>query len=88
MKVANLYRSELNKIAEVNLYGPEDEKFRISIVSFTTNKASKTILDKFEDIEIIIAERDIAGGKKSSQRFISFFNNEEEALLVIEQILI
>ena len=64
MKVANLLRSELEKIADVKLYGPEDEKLRTSIVSFTSNKVSKTVVDKLEENEIIFAERDVAAEQK------------------------
>ena len=87
MKVANLLRSELDKIAGVKLYGPEDDKLRTSIVSFTaTNKVSKTIVDKLEDTEIILAERDVGGGTKAVRASPHFFNSEEEAMRVIYQI--
>ena len=87
MKVANLLRSELDKIPDVKIYGPEDEKLRTSIVSFTTtNKVSKTIVDKLEDNEIILAERDVGGGTKAVRASPHFFNSEEEAMRVIDQI--
>ena len=87
MKVANLLRSELDKIAGVKIYGPEDDKLRTSIVSFTaTNKVSKTIVDKLEDTEIILAERDVGGGTKAVRASPHFFNSEEEAMRVIDQI--
>jgi cysteine desulfurase / selenocysteine lyase len=87
MKVANLLRSELGKMADVKLYGPEDDKLRTSIVSFTaTNKISKTIVDKLEDNEIILAERDVGGGIKAVRASPHFFNSEEEAMRVIDQI--
>ena len=86
MKVANLLRNELDKIPDVKIYGPEDDKLRTSIVSFTTTKVSKTIVDKLEDNEIIFAERDVGGGTKAVRASPHFFNSEEEALRVIEQI--
>ena len=87
MKVANLLRSELDKMAGVKIYGPEDDKLRTSIVSFTaTNKVSKTIVDKLEDTEIILAERDVGGGIKAVRASPHFFNSEEEAMRVIDQI--
>ena len=84
MKVANLLRSELEKIADVKLYGPEDEKLRTSIVSFTSNKVSKTVVDKLEENEIIFAERDVGGGTKAVRASPHFFNNEDEAMRAIE----
>ena len=86
MKVANLLRSELDKISDVKLYGPEDEKLRTSIISFTSTKVSKTIVDKLEDIEIIFAERDVGGGTKAVRASPHFFNNEEEALRATDEI--
>ena len=88
MKVANLLRSELEKIADVKLYGPEDEKLRTSIVSFTSNKVSKTIVDKLEENEIIFAERDVGGGTKAVRASPHFFNNEEEAIRAIMKLRI
>ena len=86
MKVANLLRSELEKISDVKLYGPEDEKLRTSIVSFTSNKVSKTIVDKLEENEIIFAERDVGGGTKAVRASPHFFNTEDEAMRAIEEI--
>lgn len=87
MKVANLFRSELEKIEEVKLYGPDDESLRTSIVSFTSNKVSKTMVDKLEDNEIIFAERDVGGGTKAVRASPHFFNDEEEAMRAIEEII-
>jgi cysteine desulfurase / selenocysteine lyase len=86
MKVANLLRSELERIAGVKLYGPEDENLRTSIVSFTSNKVSKTIVDKLEENEIIFAERDVGGGTKAVRASPHFFNNEEETMRAIATI--
>lgn len=86
MKVANLLRSELEKIADVKLYGPEDEKLRTSIVSFTSNKVPKTIVDKLEENEIIFAERDVGSGTKAVRASPHFFNTEDEAMRAIEEI--
>lgn len=87
MKVANALRSELAKIKEVKLYGPEDEYLRTSIVSFSSdNKEAKTIVDKLGENEIIFAERDVGGGKKAVRASPHFFNTEEESLRSIEQI--
>jgi cysteine desulfurase / selenocysteine lyase len=86
MKVANLLRTELEKIADIKLYGPEDESLRTSIVSFTSNKVSKTIVDKLEDNEIIFAERDVGSGTKAVRASPHFFNTEDEAMRAIEEI--
>ena len=86
MKVANLLRSELEKIPDVKLYGPEDENLRTSIVSFTSNKPSKNIVDKLEENEIIFAERDVGSGTKAVRASPHFFNSEDEAMRAIEVI--
>jgi cysteine desulfurase / selenocysteine lyase len=87
MKVANALRSELSKMKDVKLYGPEDENLRTSIVSFSSaNKVAKTIVDKLGENEIIFAERDVGGGKKAVRASPHFFNTEEESARSIEQI--
>src|ERR671910_811775 len=87
MKVANALRSELVKMKDVMLYGPEDENLRTSIVSFSSaNKEAKTIVDKLAENEIIFAERDVGGGKKAVRASPHFFNTEEESARSIEQI--
>ena len=90
MKVANSLRSELENIADVKVYGPEDENLRTSIISFTSNKVSKTIVDKLEENEIIFAERDVGAGTKAVRASPHFFNSEEEvtrAVAYIKKIL-
>jgi cysteine desulfurase / selenocysteine lyase len=86
IKVANTLRAELEKIADVKLYGPEDEGLRTSIVSFTSNKVSKTIVHKLEENEIIFAERDVGSGTKAVRASPHFFNTEDEAMRAIEVI--
>jgi cysteine desulfurase/selenocysteine lyase len=87
MKVANALRSELVKVNDVKLYGPEDENQRTSIVSFSSaNKEAKKIVDKLGQNEIIFAERDVGGGKKAVRASPHFFNTEEESVRSIEQI--
>jgi cysteine desulfurase/selenocysteine lyase len=87
MKVANALRSELVKMNDVKLYGPEDENLRTSIVAFSSaNKEAKTIVDKLGENEIIFAERDVGGGKKAVRASPHFFNTEEESARAIEQI--
>jgi cysteine desulfurase/selenocysteine lyase len=85
MKVANALRSELAKMKDVMLYGPQDENLRTSIVSFSSNnKEAKTIVDKLVENEIIFAERDVGGGKKAVRASPHFFNTEEESVRSIE----
>jgi cysteine desulfurase / selenocysteine lyase len=87
MKVANVLRSELVKMNDVKLYGPEDENLRTSIVSFSSaNKEAKTIVDKLGENEIIFAEREVGGGKKAVRASPHFFNTEEESTRSIELI--
>jgi cysteine desulfurase/selenocysteine lyase len=87
MKVANALRSELVRLNDVKLYGPEDENIRTSIVSFSSaNKEAKTIVDKLGENEIIYAERDVGGGKKAVRASPHFFNTEEESIRSFEQI--
>ena len=87
MKVANVLRSELVKMNDVKLYGPEDQNLRTSIVSFSSaNKEAKTIVDKLGENEIIFAEREVGGGKKAVRASPHFFNTEEESTRSIELI--
>jgi cysteine desulfurase / selenocysteine lyase len=86
MKVSNTLWRELDKVADVKLYGPEDENSRTSIVSFSCNKDSKIVVDKLEENEIIFAERDVGGGKKAVRASPHFFNTEEESDRSVQQI--
>jgi cysteine desulfurase / selenocysteine lyase len=86
MKVSNTLWRELDKVADVKLYGPEDENLRTSIVSFSCNKDSKIVVDKLEENEIIFAERDVGGGKKAVRASPHFFNTEEESDRSVQQI--
>jgi cysteine desulfurase / selenocysteine lyase len=87
MKVANALRSELVKMNDVKIYGPEDENLRTSIISFSSAyKEAKTIVDKLVENEIIFAERDVGGGKKAVRVSPHFFNTEEESARSVEQI--
>lgn len=87
MRVANVFRSELDKIADVKIHGPEDGNLRTSIVSFSSNKVhSKIIVDKLEENEIILAERDVGGGRKVVRASPHFFNTEEESIRAVQYI--
>lgn len=85
LKVANTLRSELEKIAGVKLYGPEDENLRTSIVSFSSAVVdSKTITDKLEENEVIFAERNVGGGRKAVRASPHFFNSEAEVTRAVD----
>ena len=85
LKIANVLRDELAKIPNIKIHGPEDEKLRTSIVSFSPGSSSskvdsKTLVNKLEQNEIVFAERDIGAGMKVVRAAPHFFNTEEEAL--------
>lgn len=87
LKVANVLRDELAKIPNIKIHGPEEENLRTSIVSFSTVSSSsdhskmdsKIIVHRLEKNNIIVAERDMGGGKKVVRAAPHFFNTEEEA---------
>ena len=84
IKIANILRSELAKIPGIKIYGPEDEKTRTSIIPFSSsNSDAKNLVDKLEQNEIILAERDIGGGKKIVRASPHFFNSEEDAVKAV-----
>jgi cysteine desulfurase / selenocysteine lyase len=86
LKVANTLRDELEKIAGIKLYGPEDENLRTSIVSFSSaERDSKTITDKLEENEVIFAERNV-GGRKVVRASPHFFNSEAEVMRAVDLI--
>jgi len=88
LRIANVLRDELARIPNIKIHGPEDEKLRTSIVSFSPVSSSlkvdsKTLVNKLEQNEIIFAERDIGGGMKAVRAAPHFFNTEEEAVRAI-----
>jgi cysteine desulfurase / selenocysteine lyase len=85
LRIANVLRDELAKIPNIKIHGPEDEKLRTSIISFSPVSSaskvdSKTLVNKLEQNEIIFAERDLGTGMKAVRAAPHFFNTEEEAL--------
>jgi cysteine desulfurase / selenocysteine lyase len=83
MNVASILREEVAKIPAVKMYGPDDESKRSSIVTFTPQKAdSSTLVRQLEQNRIILAARDIGGGKKVVRAAPHFFNSEEEASII------
>jgi cysteine desulfurase / selenocysteine lyase len=87
IKIANILRSELIKIKGINIYGPEDEKARTSIIPFSSsNLDAKTLVDRLEQNEIMFAERDIGDGKKVVRASPHFFNSEEDVVRAVSYI--
>ncbi|MER3408249.1 MAG: cysteine desulfurase, partial [Nitrososphaera sp.] len=85
IKVANALREELGKIQGVTLHGPAEEGRRTSIVTFTTggSKDPGYVVRKLEENSgVVLAERDIGGGKKAVRATPHFFNTEQEAAAV------
>ena len=87
MNVASILREEIAKIPAVKMYGPDDESKRSSIVTFIPQKAdSSTLIRQLEQNHIILAARDIGGGKKAVRAAPHFFNSEEEASITASHI--
>ena len=89
MKIANELVEELGRIPGISIFGPEDEKIRSSIVSFTIDSVNpKTIVSSLEDRGIIVAERDIVGGgkKKAVRASPHFFNDLNEVSTFVQNI--
>jgi cysteine desulfurase/selenocysteine lyase len=82
MRVARVLRGEIGKIPGVELYGPEEEEKRSSIVAFMPPSGSNSseIVKRLEQDNIVFASRDIGGGKKGVRATPHFFNSEEEAM--------
>ena len=89
MKIANELVEELGRIPGISIFGPEDEKIRSSIVSFTIDSVNpKTIVSSLEEKGIVVAERDIVGGgkKKAVRASPHFFNDLSEVSTFVQNI--
>ncbi len=87
MKIANELVQELRRIPGISIFGPEEEKIRSSIVSFTIDSVNpKTIVSSLEEKGIIVAERDIVGGgkKKAVRASPHFFNDLNEVSTFVQ----
>lgn len=87
MKIANELVQELGRIPGISIFGPEDEKIRSSIVSFTIDSVNpKKIVSGLEERGIIVAERDIVGGgkKKAVRASPHFFNDLNEVSTFVQ----
>jgi cysteine desulfurase/selenocysteine lyase len=82
MRVARVLREETSKIPGVELYGPEDENKRSSIVTFMPPRGadSSALAKRLEQNNIVFAARDVGGGKRAVRAAPHFFNSEEEAI--------
>jgi cysteine desulfurase/selenocysteine lyase len=89
MKIANDMIEQLRTIPGVSIFGPEDEKLRSSIVSFSTDSVlPKIMVSRLEENGIIVAERDIVGGgkKKAVRASPHFFNTLDEVSTLVQNI--
>ena len=89
MKIANEMIEQLRTIPGVSIFGPEDEKLRSSIVSFSMDSVlPKVVVSRLEENGIIVAERDIAGGgkKKAVRASPHFFNTADEVSTLVQNI--
>jgi cysteine desulfurase/selenocysteine lyase len=89
MKIANELVQDLGRIPGISIFGPEDEKIRSSIVSFTIDSVNpKKIVSGLEERGIIVAERDIVGGgkKKAVRASPHFFNDLNEVSTFVQNI--
>lgn len=86
IKLANILRDELAKINEIEIHGPDDEKQRTSIVSFSLKgKNPQSVVEELEKKKIILAVREIFD-KKIVRASPHFFNTENEVLKVVESV--
>ena len=84
IKLANLMRQELLKMSNVTLLGPQEDKKRTSIVSFTIKDQNpELVVKRLEKANIILAVREIFS-KKIIRASPHFFNTETEILQVID----
>ncbi|MDQ3848875.1 MAG: aminotransferase class V-fold PLP-dependent enzyme, partial [Thermoproteota archaeon] len=87
LNVASILREEIANISAIKIYGPDDEKKRSSIVTFMPPRTDPlTLVKQLEQNHIVLAARDIGGGKKAVRASPHFFNNEEEASIVASHV--
>ncbi|MDE1763090.1 MAG: aminotransferase class V-fold PLP-dependent enzyme [Thaumarchaeota archaeon] len=86
IKLANLMREELARIPGITLLGPQEDKKRTSIVSFTIkDQDSEAVVRRLEKANMILAVREVFS-KKIIRASPHFFNTESEILRVIDVI--
>ena len=83
IRLANLMREELSKIPGVVLFGPQEEKRRTSIVSFSIKDENpELVVKRLEKANMVLAVRELFS-KKIIRASPHFFNTEQEILQVI-----
>ncbi|RDJ31967.1 MAG: aminotransferase class V-fold PLP-dependent enzyme [Crenarchaeota archaeon] len=86
MNLANQLRTELSKIPNVTLYGPNETEQRTSIVSFNIkNQEPSLIVEKLEKKNIILAVREISE-EKLIRASPHFFNSEEQIEILLNEL--
>lgn len=92
ISIANQLINELRRIPSIQFFGPDNEKIRTSIISFTIDGVeSKTIVSKLEEKEIIVAEREIHIDKriiKIVRLSPHFFNSYDEISKLVRELRI
>lgn len=84
LKLSTLMREELSKIPGATLFGPQEDKKRTSIVSFSIKDQNpELVVKRLEKANIILAVREIFS-KKIIRASPHFFNTESEILDAIE----
>lgn len=84
LKLSTLMREELSKIPGATLFGPQEDKKRTSIVSFSIKDQNpELVVKRLEKANIILAVREIFS-KKIIRASPHFFNTESEILQAIE----
>src|SRR6185312_12363708 len=87
MKIANELVEELGRIPGISIFGPEDEKIRSSIVSFTIDSVNpKKIVSGLEERGINVAKRNIFWSckKKAVATSSKFFNDLNEVSTFVQ----
>ena len=86
MNLSSILTDGLKKMQHVNIFGPEKEKDRTSIVSFNVRKVQASdVVHTLEENGIIFAKRDLS--KKTIVRASPhFFNQEREIQRALEVI--
>ncbi len=84
IKLANLMREELSRIPGITLLGPQEDRKRTSIVSFSIEDQNpELVVKRLEEANMILAVREIFS-KKIIRASPHFFNTESEILQVVD----
>jgi cysteine desulfurase/selenocysteine lyase len=86
MQVSEVIREGVARLPGSKIFSPEDGHRRSSILTFSTSVESSIVVRKLEEYGIVVAERDIGGGKKGVRASPHFFNSEEEASILVSHL--